>query len=566
MEDRPSRSLALSRNHWIGLGIFLGAFLFRFIGIRWGLPNDLHWQSFHPDEFPIYAYADRLDPIHGKLTPGFYNYGSLYLLILRFVKDFVATYTGAPDLKDPSSLYAFIGRVDFAGRVIVALCGSGLATVVWAILRRWTSTFGAVMGAVLIAVAPAAVVHSRFQTTDIPAAFLLAVSAFYALKLLPAPGEDEAEDKARLKWVLLAGLFAGLSAGTKYTGILGVLTILLALAVHRRPRMFLEMASAVLVAIVTFVATTPGFLLERDAFMRDVKYEMAHTHTGHGIEFMSTANGYAYHLSNLFVGIGALATLFGLAGLFGAAIRKHPWAWAILAFAIPYYFLIGGSEVKFLRYTFPLYLGVGCGFGWLMGVCHSKKGPWLVGSGLGLLGLLGADGGGFRFAALYTQGMMDTDARDAAARYLIEIGKGKSVGLVKDPWYYTPPLYPLTAQMRSNPSTYDRHMTLTHDPHVVRYFETNDRRDWDIRLIDVAKPEYIVWSNIEDTHALRFKNATGPLEGDAKLELDRYNQFMTELQRTYKPDRTFGVSLGDLPPDMLYVRPVIQVWKRNDQP
>ena len=566
MEDRPSRSLALNRNHWIGIGIFLIAFLFRLIGIRWGLPNSLHFQSYHPDEFPIYSFADRLDPVHGKITPGVYNYGSLFLVVLRFFKDFVATYTGMPDPKNAQSLFDFIGRVNLAGRFLVAFCGAGMASVVWAIMRRWTSSFGAMMGALLVAVAPAALVHSRFQTTDIPATFLLAVSSFYALKLLPAAGEEDAADKDRMKWALLSGLFAGLSAGTKYTGILGVLTVLVALGIHKRPRMAIEMGGAIVASVVTFLATTPGILLDNAAFMKDFMFEMAHTHTGHGIEFMSTATGYAYHLANLFVGIGAVATAVGLAGLAGGAIKKHPWVWALLAFAIPYYILIGGSEVKFLRYTFPLYIAVPCGFAWLIGAAHAKKGPWLLVSVLGLLGLLGADGGGLRYAALYTQGMTDEEPRDAAARYLFEIGKGKTVGLVKDPWYYTPPLYPFTAQMRTAPGNYDRHLSLTHDPHVVRFVDGPDRRDWDVRLVDVTKPDYVVFSNFEETHAIRFQKSVGELDGSAKLERDRYTEFMAELTRNYKLDRAFGVSLGDLPPDMLYVRPVIQVWKRNDQP
>lgn len=565
MENRPSPSLALNRNHWIGLGIFLGAFLLRLIGIRWGLPGDLHWQSYHPDEEPIFRFASALDPVHGKWTPGAYNYGSFFLLILRFLKDFVATYTGGADPQNAHATMEFVGRVDLAGRVLVSLCGAGLATVAWAIMRRWTSTFGAVMGALLIAVAPAAVVHSRFQTTDIPATLLLAISAFYALKLIPAADESGPNDAEGLKIATLAGLFAGLSAGTKYTGILGLLTVFVVLGIHRRPRLLIEAGASLLASILAFLLTTPGFLIEREAFMRDVGYEMAHTHTGHGIEFMATSSGYAYHISNLFIGIGALATILGVCGLFGAAVRKHTWAWALLAFAIPYFLLIGGSEVKFLRYTFPIYIPIACGFGWLMGAAHIKRGPWLAVSILGLLGLFGADGGGFRYAALYTQGMADEEPRDAAAKYLFDVGKGKTVGLAKDPWYYTPPLFPATAEMRLGPQVYDRQMAETHDPRVLRFFDGVDRRDWDVKLLQNDKPDFVLISNFEEIHALRFKAAGEGLENDAKLERDRYSQFKDELTKDYSLDRTFGVSIGDLPPDMLYVRPVIQVWKRNDQ-
>src|SRR5205807_1757587 len=76
-----------------------------------------------------------------------------------------------------------------------------------------------------------------------------------------------------------------------------------------------------------------------------------------------------------------------------AAIKKQPWFWVLAAFSIVYYILIGRAEVLFLRYTFPLYIILAAGLGWLMGRAHEKRGRYRYVVGLGILAL------GISFAA-----------------------------------------------------------------------------------------------------------------------------------------------------------------------
>ena len=72
------------------------ALLWRLIGINWGLPNDLHAQSYHPDEPVNLLVAQQVDISKGDFEPGFYNYPTLYLTALRVVSDMTSAYTGAP--------------------------------------------------------------------------------------------------------------------------------------------------------------------------------------------------------------------------------------------------------------------------------------------------------------------------------------------------------------------------------------------------------------------------------------------------------------------------------------
>ena len=82
------------------LAIFLIAFLVRLPGIGWGLKNDLRNASLHPDETPNFGYSRSVVPALGRFTPGFYNYGTLYLTAFSIASDVATGYTGAPKTKE----------------------------------------------------------------------------------------------------------------------------------------------------------------------------------------------------------------------------------------------------------------------------------------------------------------------------------------------------------------------------------------------------------------------------------------------------------------------------------
>jgi len=118
------------RLYW-ALGVFAVALIVRLIGIGWGLPNEQRNQSLHPDEPVIWAYSQSIEPAKGDFTPGFYNYGTFYLTILRVSTDIVASYGGGPKDDSEQALWRAIGRYHKAGRVISALAGAGTALFVF---------------------------------------------------------------------------------------------------------------------------------------------------------------------------------------------------------------------------------------------------------------------------------------------------------------------------------------------------------------------------------------------------------------------------------------------------
>lgn len=558
--SRPAFSPAVAK--WLPVAIFAAALLLRIWGIAWGIPSaERHW-SYHPDESVVYLYAQQVEPAALDFDPGFYNYGTLYLTILRIAGDVAKTYAGAGD-----QLWMQMGAGHIAGRWISALAGAGTALVLYVLLRRRYGDFPALFGALLVAFAPGHVVHSRFQTVDVLATFLLVLSAHFALKLLPGLAEAAANGKLAIKAAALSGFFAGLSAGTKYTGILALLTLFVAVWFGPKPDRLRLAGMGVGAAVLVFLITTPGVFMNSAKFMEDFRYEMQHTSQGHGLVFAGLPNGFAWHLYNLVVGVGPILLLLGLAGLAVACFRKEPAALALAAFFLVYYILIGRAEVLFLRYTFPLLLGLAFGLAWLVNWSADKGKPHRIWPALGIVGLGGVFGGGLAGSGGTAVWMAGEDPRDQAAAFLREEAKKDPelvVGLVSDPWYYTPPFYPESGAPRGVPFA-DRNMAMlgATEPRVRRFVPENpdDRFDWDLRLLEEIRPQFVLFSSFETEGLTRLLSLTGLTELE-RLLTDRLKAFRTKLEADYVPSQAFGGTGWGIH-DMDYIQPRIEIWKRR---
>ena len=665
---QPSPSLFDRARPWLPALLFLFAFGYRLLGICWGLPNNLHNQSYHPDEEVIWNYSQGIDIAHGQFSPGNYSYGSLYLILLNLGSNVVAGYGGAPTERDQEaalgamamehidqvpasqqasvrsaaarymqygapSYWRYVRKCILLGRILSALAGAGAALVVFAMTRRFSRTFGALAAGLFMAVAPAFVVHSRFQTVDVTATFLLAASLYYACLLVPSspgmspaasenPGGAEGEppfapnDSGRrrfwrdpatadLRYAIGAGVFAGLSAGTKYTGALALLALLVALFLRviegqastlpmpqkgapnndgptsrnvrmdfkdRRP---LQVAAVGLVCcILAFFFSTPGALFDTANFVKGVSFELGHTATGHGLLFTDVGSGYGFHLVNLIVGINALLFIVSAFAVGVGLWQKQAWLWVLGSFSLIYYLLIGHAEVLFLRYTFPLYIILAVAFGWWMGLAHERKGRLLFVVLAGILGL----GMALVDSAHYTSAMLGPDLRDVAVSMIRDLCKGQpkaKVGIVSDPWFWSPPFFPDSTIHRGVDQLQFEEMASTKEPREVLHLPTEGTRfQWDMRLVTEDKPDYIVFSNYEVQDVARLKNATD-LKPDDKLVVDRFKAFDAALRKNYEQFRPLPPPAGSTPlpnpyqvlgpqvQDMQYTTPYLWVWRRK---
>ncbi len=562
-----------------GFLIFLAAFLCRLPGITWGLPSADNHGGYHPDEPVNIAYSQRVDPLKGDFSPDFYNYGTFYLTLTHFAAKAAVTYGGGiPEGTPQEDARAKVqAQMVMGGRILSALSGAGMAVLVFLILYRRTHEVGAFLAGAAIAIAPGLLVHSRFATVDVPAAFFGTLSLYWASRLVPYPGQEPLDQKAFMRIAAWSGVMAGLSASCKYTGVLFLIAPLWIIGVAtfgknqdgERKNLLSSAALALAACLAAFIITMPAIILETGKVMKDVVYEFQHTATGHGLVFEATSPGFLYHLGNLSEGYGLILVLLGLAGLARGAYRGHSWISAILGVTLVIYILIGRAEVKFLRYIFPLLPGLAIGLGWIVGQAHTHpKAGW---KGLGLaafLGLGGIFGGGLTKAVQVTNWMTGADPRDQAAAWIkANVKPEETVGLVSDPWFYTPPFFP-DATVHNNMAGWKNKERWMQEsaPRAVRHvpIDPSQRFDWDTRLILEDFPDYIIFSSFEQADVARVA-AAGVTKEVPALLAQRYLDFIALSEANYesRPVMIFGGG-GSAIHDMMYIQPTLWIWKKKE--
>ena len=538
----------MSKAGLVALAIFVIALGFRAIGLGWGLPNENRLYTLHPDEPINIGYSRGIEPARLDFTSDFYNYGTLFLTSTRISSDIALTATGATEDSFEGQRAMLLGP-RWYGAILGALTATAIAGF-FALRGRWIAAW---TSGLLVAVGTGLTVHSRFGTVDVPA------TAFLTFGILAAASAYDSTHSRR--WVLWAATLVGLATACKYNMALGILGVFVALGTLPKEKRFLTGALAFALFFGVFLIGTPGVILEPQAFKRDFQYELTHSASGHGLVFEGTTSGFLFHLSNLVVAMEPLTLLAGIVGL-GLAVRaKMSWVWIVLAFALPYYLLIGRAEVKFFRYVLPLVPLIAMGFGeFLEQVAAHAKGQRfaVVGAILGV-------GMTLMHSLPLAAGMARSDPRDQAGAYLRTAAADRTVGIVMDPWFWTAALYPeVNAHIIQGPARRFGWLAGTTSPRVIRYVPEESfagRTDFDPRLITEVAPHYIVVSSLELYPAKRLASLEGLLSPEAKALADRYREFKRLLDERYVPDRTFGGAQMPLTEDMEYVRPTVYVWK-----
>lgn len=533
---------------WCGPGLFALAFLIRLLGIGWGLPSaERHW-SLHPDEPVVLAAANRLEPWVGKLDPGFYNYGTFPLSVFR-----VAGAIGPGGGDDWQGRAADL----LSGRLVSGLAGAGCALVVFLALRGRTAWLGALLGGLAVAFAPGLVVHSNFMTVDTLGAFLAVFAVWLSMEAGWPVGE--ADNSRRCRWLLWAGMAAGLAASTKYSGVVVMVAPLLA-GLQLAPEKRLTWTGlSILGGIAAFVVTTPGIILQPTLFKRDFLYEMQHVASGHGLVFAGTSPAWLFQVGNLAIAMGPLLALLGAAGFVLAARHKVGWIVPVIVVAVLTYVLIGRAEVKFLRYALPLVPLLGTGLGYLVGEAHRAGSPLAkLTVGLAILGIGGLPSGGATASLVALKAMSETDPRDAAGAYLSSKPPGTSVYLPNDPWFWSPTLAPGFAAPRwIRPEVRRAEADQLTRPRVLL-----GEGAWDTRPLEHG-PDFVAFSSFENEGESRLLS-----QGVNDERSAAYVAFLEQLEKRYDRDRVFPVG-GIVPQglsavhDMMYVRPKVWVWKRK---
>lgn len=219
-----------------------------------------------------------------------------------------------------------------------------VGTVWWCacLTRRVYGHTAGLMAALLLAVSVLHVRQSPLAAIDIPMTFWFVGATWAAVRLL---------QQQRMADYLLAGVFIGLAASTKYQGALAAVGVGAAHFLGRRPLLDVRIWTAALAAVMVFLATSPFILLDFSTFSQGFGAVVNHVYTkGEALE-----PGWWYHLKvSLRYGLG-WSGLMALALALGLALwQRRPAVWVLLASFAAYYLIMGAGKLLFVRYALPL--------------------------------------------------------------------------------------------------------------------------------------------------------------------------------------------------------------------
>lgn len=536
-QEQRETILALIKQRAV-FGAVILALCLRTVGLGWGLPGPAHSDSYHPDEGTIYRHAAWMVET-GDLNPHFFNYGSLPIMLSALVLKLSGT--AAPQA---------IGLGHLAIRILSVLAGTATAWLAALIAGRlfrggWTPAIAA-LG---VAVAPLAVVNSHYATVDALTTCLLTASFYYTIRIL---------DEDRRRWYLLAGLFAGFAAASKYVGILAVLPALAAHGVRcgRFRSVFDRRALLPILglAVAGFLIGCPYSVLDSQAFIRDVAYEMRHVREGSTTYLMGQAP-LVYFTSQVLPCALTLPLLsVSVIGLvFGAALWRGRGgllaAWAVLLVLAH-----GSGQEIFVRYAMPVVPLLSVAVAALVVPLDTEVAHGVMSRPVQRYGALAVVLCALAWAGLASWAnvslMAGQDTRDQAAQDLLpEYMDGGSLGMHNLPWFHTPPVLHLNGGPHYPEHAYFRAAELLGIDLVIT--------GWDVGVLTIKTPDWFVSSEFDYYFPLRSGSPKATAFYDA---LDR----QYTLERVYSADLRVGRLRLERPRlhDWRYVCPEIRIYRR----
>ncbi len=302
------------------LAVGIGGYL-RLKDLDFGFPY-----FYHPDEVAKSRVIQRM--LKGNtLDPDYFLHPNLLIYLTYFLRKLLLVV---------GFRYEDINaEIIIAGRLVSAITGTLSIALLYGIARRLYSQLTAAGSALFLALFPLHVTCSRYMKEDVLFYFFLLCSLSFAVK---------AVQTKKLQDVLLASFLGGLSAGSKYTGILSIAFILaipfLASRSLKPDKRLLKLALCSLLLVpIGFLCCSPYSVINLVKFTKDFTSEKSHMLHGHGgIVITAWSQWWMYHLKrSIFPGVTppiAVISLFGLALMLW---RRRPEDLLIIGFFLLFY-------------------------------------------------------------------------------------------------------------------------------------------------------------------------------------------------------------------------------------
>jgi hypothetical protein len=422
--------------------ILLVGLVIRLSGIFWGLPYIKYMRFYHPDESKIIDGAYEF-PVHILTnldlrypTAFHYTLGilSLPLRLLPYPNDYYTIY--------------------LLGRVLSVLAGVAAILATFLLASKIYDRRCALLAAFLIAFSMLHVANSAWATTDVLSSLLMTLFLLVLLNAL----ETESRQAA-----VCTGVVLGLLIGVKYTGAIAVIPLIF-LFFSRHLRRFFVRSDPVssiwraftsflrdrnlwivgLVALGTFLLSTPGLFRHPFAFLASLQYEGGRLSKTY-LPFYHPET-YVVLFKSLSRAMGMPLALTGILGIILALFRKRDVLFALIFMLLVFALYFGSAmEDRYYLIIMPVlalfassFLSFLIDLGSLTSAQSSSqraeysqprsaKAAWLRIAGYYLTGLVCLYAFDYSLAGVVSR---YPDSRTQAARYIAEnVPPGSSIGL-----------------------------------------------------------------------------------------------------------------------------------------
>jgi hypothetical protein len=287
------------------------ALAFRIPCLRWGLPF-----LFHPDEPTNLSVVQRMLKQH-DLNPHFFKYPSLFFYANAVVElldygvcralGILHSLSDLPDVDVPidGSGFTSLPSAFLAARLFAAACAVATVWLAYRLGRALSDDVHAgLLSALLVAVSPSVLRDSRWMAPDGAVTLAATATMLASVNLLRF---------GRTRDYVWASVLAGVTASLKYNGGLVGVSVCAAALLRDGRRVFRNpwFYAVPVIALGSFLLTSPFVVFDFHEFRSDFLKERAHYATGHdGAEGHTLAFYWGYLLD--WEGFGALLARFGV--------------------------------------------------------------------------------------------------------------------------------------------------------------------------------------------------------------------------------------------------------------
>src|SRR5215470_5423558 len=327
----------------IALVVFAAAV--RLIGIDF---DDRHF--FHPDERRIAFAVEELSFKPLQLNPHFFAYGSFPLYVTRAATSVLGLF---------DEHLAHYDNVIRTGRAVSAVIGTFTVLLLVVLGARLYNRSVGMLAGFLLAACVLHLQNSHYMTTDVFLTFLVTLALYFLIGVV---------QRGWTRDYIYAGVAIGFATATKFSALplLAPLGVACLIRVGREGR-FLPVALKGLLAVVfvgvAFAAGQPYAFLDFQSYYHDVEEQSRMVRMAGLLPYTNQYVGvskYGYDLTQLV--LWGMAPPLGLAAVWvtasrtvGAVRERSATDLVLLAWVLPFFFITGWFDVKFVRYLLPIY-------------------------------------------------------------------------------------------------------------------------------------------------------------------------------------------------------------------